>query len=121
MSDKLANQAAKCHITIVRHDRQSTQEHFTHFVTGGELIISLHALLALASARPIVTTQWLEQSVAEGTILDAKPYLVQDGRAEHEHHFVYASSWSHARSKRMLEGALGMPLLHEWHDAHARV
>ena len=42
---------------------------FTHFVSTGDLVLSLHALLALADARPIVTLQWLEQSGAASIVI----------------------------------------------------
>ena len=106
----LVAKAAACRITIVRHTDDAIVSDFTHFVTTGDLVLSLHVLLAIADARPIVPLSWLEQSVATGAPLDAAAHLVLDRKAERAHKFCYQTSWDAARQRRLLEGATGSKL-----------
>jgi hypothetical protein len=101
----LEAKAATCHIVVKRHTEGDPVPEFTLFVTTGDLVMSLHALLAIADGRPIVTLNWLKQSVAAGVTLDTSSYLVADKRAEKAHTFSYKSSWYAARKRRLLEGA----------------
>lgn len=102
----LRSKAAKHHIDILEHSDDTVEPDFTHFITAGALLLSLHALLALADARPIVSRQWLDQSVAAGVPLDATGFLVADAKAEKAHKFSYQSSFAAARKQRLLAGVL---------------
>jgi hypothetical protein len=77
---------------------------FTHYVTTGELILSLHALLALADGRPIVHTSWLDECASSRTVLNPRGFLVHDERTERVHNFSYVRSWRTARKQKLLEG-----------------
>jgi hypothetical protein len=96
--------AASCHIQVKSHSDGQIVPDFTHYVTTGELVLSLHVLVALADGRPIVDSSWLEESASSGVVLDPRSFLVHDMRAERVHKFSYVSSWEAARKRKLLEG-----------------
>lgn len=100
----LRAKAAACRIHVATHSDGAIVPDFTHFVVAGELVLSLHALLAMADGRPIVTPAWLEQSASAGCVLEPRAFLVHDARAEKLHRFCYSSAWAGARKERLLEG-----------------
>ena len=104
MSRGLRAKAVACRIAVTEHSAGAVVPHFSHFVSAGSLALSLHALLAIADARPIVTKHWLEASVAAGVPLDVSGFLVSDRKAEKAHKFSYRSSLAAARKQRLLAG-----------------
>jgi hypothetical protein len=107
---KLAHKAKSDGLQIIEHKQGEAVSEFTHFVAE-ELVLSLHALVALAAGRPIVTKAWLHQSIDSGAAMSVGSLLLADLKAEKKHKFSMRSSYDAARSKKLLQGALSSVLL----------
>ena len=84
-------------------------------------MLSLHALIALAGGRPIVTTAWLHQSIDGGAAMPVRSLLLEDFQAEKKHKFIMKSSYDAARSKKLLQGACTVTLANFLVQCSARV
>lgn len=109
VSELTLRKAEQCGFTLIQHTEGEIVPAFTHFVSGTSLKLTLHSLIALASGRPIVTPEWLEQSASSGVALDASHFLVFDAKVERKNSFSLQSSWQAARKCRLLEGAVPPP------------
>ena len=100
---KLMNKAKAAGLRIREHKSGEVVSEFTHFVAD-DLVLSLHALIALAGGCPIVTTAWLHQSIDGGAAMPVGSLLLEDFQAEKKHKFIMKSSYDAARSKKLLQG-----------------
>jgi len=69
--------------------------------------MSAHALLALADGRPIVSSEWLEESGHGGQPQDPAAYLLRCAFSERRYKFTMPASLERATRRRLLEGETG--------------
>ncbi|KAM6396229.1 mediator of DNA damage checkpoint protein 1 [Rhynochetos jubatus] len=75
----------------------------THLVTD-RVRRTVKFLCAVARGVPIVTPQWLHESVGSGRVLAPGPFLVRDGQRERHFGFSLAQALRRARRHPLLQG-----------------
>jgi hypothetical protein len=109
LSKTRARKAAAARLQVRQHRPGECVSDFTHLVAD-ELVLSVHALIALAAGRPIVASTWLERSIDVGTALPVGDLLLHDSAAERKHRFSLPCSLAAAKAARLLHGAHPSPL-----------
>ncbi|ESQ47718.1 hypothetical protein EUTSA_v10019982mg [Eutrema salsugineum] len=75
----------------------------THFVADN-FVRTRNMLEAIASGKPVVTTQWLESIDQVNIYVDEDPYILRDSKKENEFGFNMGVSLARARQYPLLQG-----------------
>ncbi|XP_010551049.1 PREDICTED: uncharacterized protein LOC104821764 [Tarenaya hassleriana] len=81
----------------------SSMKEATHFIAD-KFVRTRNMLEAIASGKPVVTTQWLESIEQVNIYIDEDPYVLRDSKKEKEFGFNMSVSLVRARHHPLLQG-----------------